>query len=44
MTATALEIFYFDPIMPDQENYFFRPRRIPSKIHEKRLGVWPPLL
>jgi hypothetical protein len=44
MTATALKISYFDPIIPDQEKYFFRPRHILSKIHEKRLGVWPPLL
>ena len=43
MTATALEISYLDPVIPDQEMYFFRPGHIPMEIREKRLGAWPPL-
>jgi hypothetical protein len=44
MTATALEISYLDPVIPDQEMYFFRPGHIPMKIRKERAGLRPPLL
>ena len=43
MTATALEISYLDPIIPDKEIYLFQPGHIGMKVCEKGSGAWPSL-
>ena len=42
MTATALEISYLDPVIPDKEMHLFRPGPIDMKVGEKGSGAWPP--
>ena len=42
MTATALEISYLDPIIPDKEMDLFRPGPIDMKVGEKGSGAGPP--
>jgi hypothetical protein len=42
MTATALEISYLDPIIPDKEMHLFQPGHIDMKVGEKGSGAWPP--
>jgi hypothetical protein len=43
MTATALEISYLDPMIPDKEIYLFQPGHIGMKVCEKGSGAWPSL-
>jgi hypothetical protein len=44
MTATALEISYLDPMIPDKEIYLFQPGHLDMKVGEEGLGAWPSLL
>jgi len=42
MAATALEISYLDPVIPDKEMHLFQPGHIDMKVGEKGSGAWPP--
>jgi hypothetical protein len=44
VTATASEISYLDPVIPDKEVYLFRPGHIDMKVCKKGSGNWPSLL
>lgn len=43
MAAAALEVSYFDPVIPNKKGYLFRPGPIGLKIREKGSGIGPSL-
>jgi hypothetical protein len=35
VATAALEIFYLNPVILDEEGYLFQPRHIDLKVHKK---------
>jgi hypothetical protein len=40
MSATALEISYLDPVIPDKKTYLFGPRHVDMKVCEEGSPAW----